>query len=80
MSLKGDATSRFISFRGHDWSRFAVSMGTVAYASTTPSTAHGIVFYSIPDDSVEPSNSGQRYVGNPLRCLSTAVEGEESGS
>ena len=59
------------------WSRVALTMSTVIYTSTT-STAYNFNTNSA-STPVLPSGQSSRWNGFTLRCLSTAVEGEESG-
>ena len=65
------------SLNGYDWSRLALNWGSVTYDSATPSSANDLRF-----TATDSSHSGtnQRFFGFALRCLSTAVEGEESGA
>ena len=60
------------------WSRVAAEWGSVAYGSGTFSTAYNFYFYGATDAIVNTSNGPHtRLIGMSLRCLSTAVEGEE---
>ena len=73
--VSNGVTSWVVGVNGYDWSRLAVDWNSVTYTSATPSTANRLVFTATTPD---PSGTTQRFVGFPLRCLSTAVEGEES--
>ena len=65
---------------GNTWSRSAAVWGVVLNGTGTASTAYGAGFGAATGVSVYPSNGPSvRFYSFPLRCLSTAVEGEESG-
>ena len=76
VDLNNDVTSRSIGVYGYDWARLAVAWGAVIDGSGTSSTANYLYFNST---TPLPSNTSRRLNGFVLRCLSTAVEGEESG-
>ena len=58
------------------WSRYTLTWGTVTYPGTD-SRGNSLGFYDVSGIEVDPSSTGQHFTGLPLRCLSTAVEGEE---
>ena len=69
-------TSGKISEYGYDWARFALEMNSSNYIAGSNSVAHNLYF---PADAITYSlHTDQRFGSIPLRCLSTAVEGEES--
>ncbi len=51
---------------GYWWSSRAA-----AYTSSTSATAYHLEFH---ESTVYPSGEGRRYVGRPLRCLSTVLD------
>ena len=76
-----DATSRAVSLDGNIWSRMAATWGSILYGSGTTSTAYYLSFNGAVavGQLVYPSYGPHfRFLAFPLRCLSTAVEGEES--
>ena len=80
VSFSNDVTSRSIGLNEDVWSRAAAAWGSVIYGSDTNSTAYNLYFNAAitAGTSVDPSNAAHRRYGFPLRCLSTAGEGEES--
>ena len=67
---------------GWEWTRIAVAWGSASYAQDTPATAQYLQFSTtttITSYTVVATGAYQRFHGFTLRCLSTAVEGEESG-
>ena len=77
LTVGNDSTSRNVSLYGYDRSRFALDWSSVLY--TPGSLSASGYFHFNRDTALLPSNASQRFLGTPLRCLSTAVEGEESG-
>ena len=74
-ALRGVAPS------GSFWSRSAAVWGVVLNGTGTASMAYSTGFSVATGASVYPSSCPSfRCYSFPLRCLSTAVEGEESGS
>ena len=65
-----------LSMYGHNWSRVTDAWGTVIYPGTD-SRAGLLHFNTATGASVYTSTTAQHLNGYPLRCLSTAVEGEE---
>ena len=60
------------------WSHAAAAWGSVIYGSGASSTAYFLRFNSDADSFVSTSSGpDHRWRGVSLRCLSTAVEGEE---
>ena len=76
LGLTVNNTLRVISIYGYDWSRHAELWGAVIYPEAD-STADKLYFNIDTDISTRPSYALQRFGGFSLRCLSTAVEGEE---
>ena len=71
-----DFTLRSTGFQNYVRSRSAVDWGTVIYDHSTNSTASTL---TITRNLVYPTNGPySHWYGFTLRCLSTAVEGEES--
>ena len=77
-TIASNATSRYFGLNTFVWSRLVVDWSTVISGSDTGSTADYLGFNGAiaVGNSVYPSNTGQRFAGISLRCLSTAVEGE----
>ena len=78
LMLESGATSRAAGVDESDLSRAALAWGGVTYPGTVSRV--GILhFNSATGAAVHPSYADLRWSTFPLRCLSTAVEGEESG-
>ena len=74
VDAKGDTTLRGSGDNKFMWSRLSMDFGAAIYDANKLATAGGINFGIKTTTS---SDERHRFFGDPLRCLSTAVEGEE---
>ena len=61
------------------WSRASEKWGSVLYDSGNDSLAYNLLYVFGSGSTMNTSRTNPRWFGFVLRCLSTAVEGEESG-
>ena len=79
ISPTNNSTFGYADIIGWNWAHVAMTWGSVIYGDGTTSAAENIRFTIAIGVSVNPSNGpSSRFTGFPLRCLSTAGEGEES--
>ena len=72
---RDDKSLGYVDIIGWNWSHKAMTWSSVTSESTA---ADDLRFTTSTDVSVNPSNGPSiRFIAFPLRCLSTAVEGEE---
>ena len=76
LTIASNIASRGAGFYEDVWAHHAVTWSGVLYP-TYSSTANNLYFSATVNTSVGPSNTNLRWYSFSLRCLSTAVEGEE---
>ena len=75
LSITTNMTARGLHAWAYDWARMSTTIGTIVWSSNdTDSFADDFHFNT---DTLYATSWHSRFFGFPLRCLSTAVEGEE---
>ena len=75
LTISNSSTSRAIGWYSYGWSHLGTTFSSITGSSNDTASANSFKFYAF--DTPNPSNSNIRFYGFSLRCLSTAVEGEE---